>query len=143
MLAAKKNLNFKIDVSPDMPPGHGDERKLNQVLLNPVGNAIKFTDAGEVAIKVAPANVSFSVAVHDTGPGIPLADQERPFEEFQQAANSITRTGVRSSASDISSHIQSLADYITDTSDSSFRKRQLSCRHHHQDRQRSSQQPDR
>ena len=69
-LAAKKNLKFKVDVPPDMPAGHGDERKLTQVLLNLVGNAIKFTDAGEVAIKVAPANGSFSVAVHDTGPGI-------------------------------------------------------------------------
>ena len=69
-LAAKKNLDFKVDVPPNMPAGHGDERKLTQVLLNLVGNAIKFTDAGEVTIKVAPANGSFSVAVHDTGPGI-------------------------------------------------------------------------
>ena len=90
-LAAKKNLDFKVDVPPDMPAGHGDERKLTQVLLNLVGNAIKFTDAGEVAIKVAPANGSFSVAVHDTGPGISAADQEKLFEEFQQADNSITK----------------------------------------------------
>ncbi len=74
-----------------MPAGHGDERKLTQVLLNLVGNAIKFTDAGEVAIKVAPANGTFSVAVQDTGPGIPLADQDKLFEEFQQADNSITK----------------------------------------------------
>ena len=90
-LATRKNLKFKVEVPPDMPPGHGDERKLTQVLLNLVGNAIKFTDAGEVAIKVAPANGSFSVAVHDTGPGIPLADQDKLFEEFQQADNSITK----------------------------------------------------
>ena len=69
-LAAKKNLKFEVDVPPDLPAGHGDERKLTQVLLNLVGNAIKFTDAGEVTIKVAPANGTFSVAVHDTGPGI-------------------------------------------------------------------------
>ena len=90
-LAVKKNLNFKVEVPPDMPAGHGDERKLTQVVLNLVGNAIKFTDAGEVVIKVAPGNGSFSVAVHDTGPGIPLADQDKLFEEFQQADNSITK----------------------------------------------------
>ncbi len=90
-LAAKKNLNFKVDLPPNMPPGHGDERKLTQVLLNLVGNAIKFTDAGEVTIKVAPGNGAFSVAVHDTGPGIPKADQDKLFEEFQQADNSITK----------------------------------------------------
>ena len=90
-LAAKKNLKFSVEVPPDMPPGQGDERKLTQVLLNLVGNAIKFTDSGEVAIKVAPANGSLSVAVHDTGPGIPKDNQEKMFEEFQQADNSITK----------------------------------------------------
>ena len=90
-LAAKKNLKFKVEVPPDMPAGHGDERKLTQVLLNLVGNAIKFTDAGEVTIKVAPGNGAFSVAVHDTGPGIDPANQEKLFEEFQQADNSITK----------------------------------------------------
>jgi signal transduction histidine kinase len=90
-LAAKKKLNFKVNVPPDMPVGYGDERKLTQVLLNIVGNAIKFTDAGEIVIKVASASDSFSVAVHDTGPGIALADQEKLFEEFQQADNSITK----------------------------------------------------
>jgi signal transduction histidine kinase len=90
-LAMKKNLKFKVEVPPDLPPGQGDERKLTQVLLNLVGNAIKFTDAGEVAIKVAPTSGSLSVAVYDTGPGIPKAHQEKMFEEFQQADNSITK----------------------------------------------------
>jgi GAF domain-containing protein len=90
-LATKKNLKFMVEVPPALPPGQGDERKLTQVLLNLVGNAIKFTDAGEVAIKVASANGSLSVAVYDTGPGIPKADQEKMFEEFQQADNSITK----------------------------------------------------
>ena len=76
-LATKKKLDFKVDVAPDMPAGHGDEQKLTQVLLNLTGNAIKFTDAGEVAINVAAANGSFSVAIKDTGPGISAACKYR------------------------------------------------------------------
>ena len=90
-LAADKKLAFKTEVAPGLPQGRGDERRLTQVLLNLVGNAIKFTDAGEVTIKVAAANGSFSVAVHDTGPGISAADQAKLFQEFQQADNSITK----------------------------------------------------
>jgi signal transduction histidine kinase len=91
-LATKKKLNFKVDVRPDMPTAHGDEQKLTQVLLNLTGNAIKFTDAGEVAIKVSAANGSYTVAIHDTGPGISAADQAKLFQQFQQADNSITKT---------------------------------------------------
>jgi signal transduction histidine kinase len=61
------------------------------VLLNLVGNAIKFTDKGEVAIRAAAADGAFTVAVCDTGPGIAAADQAKIFEEFQQADSSITR----------------------------------------------------
>ena len=53
----------------------GDERRLAQVLLNLVGNAIKFTDKGEVAIRASVANGAFTVAVCDTGAGIAAADQ--------------------------------------------------------------------
>ncbi|HML11692.1 MAG TPA: HAMP domain-containing sensor histidine kinase, partial [Xanthobacteraceae bacterium] len=90
-LAAEKRLALKIDVRPDLPAGHGDERRIAQVLLNLVGNAIKFTDAGEVAIEIGSANGSFVMAVHDTGPGISAVDQAKIFEEFQQADASSTR----------------------------------------------------
>ena len=64
---------------------------MTQVLLNLVGNAIKFTDAGEVVIRASASNGSFNFSVRDTGPGISAADQAKLFQEFQQADNSITR----------------------------------------------------
>ena len=90
-LATSKKLALKVELPKDPPPAHGDERRLTQVLLNLVGNAIKFTDTGEVAIKTSIANGSFTVAVHDTGPGIAERDQGKIFEEFQQANSSITK----------------------------------------------------
>jgi len=90
-LAADKKLAFKVEMVPDLPPGRGDGRRLTQVLINLVGNAIKFTDAGEVGIKAEANNGSFKVSVRDTGPGISAADQAKLFQEFQQADNAITR----------------------------------------------------
>ena len=90
-LAADKKLAFKVDVAAQLPPGHGDGRRLTQVLINLVGNAIKFTDAGEVVIKAAATDGSFHLSVRDTGPGISAADQTRLFQQFQQADNAITR----------------------------------------------------
>ena len=90
-LAADKKLAFKVQVASNLPPGRGDGRRLTQVLINLVGNAIKFTDAGEVAIKAEANNGSFYVSVRDTGPGISAADQVKLFQEFQQADNAITK----------------------------------------------------
>ena len=90
-LAADKKLAFKIEVAPKLPPGHGDGRRLAQVVINLVGNAIKFTDAGEVVIKATATDGSFHLSVCDTGPGISAADQAKLFQEFQQADNAITR----------------------------------------------------
>jgi signal transduction histidine kinase len=90
-LAADKKLGFKVEMAPQLPPGRGDGRRLTQVLINLVGNAIKFTDAGEIAIKAEANNDSFYVSVRDTGPGISAADQAKLFQEFQQADNAITR----------------------------------------------------
>jgi signal transduction histidine kinase len=90
-LATDKKLAIKVDVATGLPTGRGDERRLTQVLLNLVGNAIKFTDAGEVSIRGSSANGSFNVAVRDTGPGISEADQAKLFQEFQQGDNSISR----------------------------------------------------
>jgi signal transduction histidine kinase len=90
-LAADKKLAFKLELATELPPGRGDGRRLTQVLINLVGNAIKFTDTGEVAIKAEGNNGSFYVSVRDTGPGISAADQAKLFQEFQQADNAITK----------------------------------------------------
>jgi signal transduction histidine kinase len=90
-LANAKKLALTVEVLPDLPVGRGDERRLTQVLLNLVGNAIKFTDTGEVAIKAAAVNGSYTVSVRDTGPGINESDQVKIFEEFQQADSSPTK----------------------------------------------------
>ena len=79
------------NVQDGIPIGRGDERRLTQVLLNLVGNAIKFTDHGSVEISARRVDSSFEIAVKDTGPGIAPEDQSKIFEEFQQVDNSSTR----------------------------------------------------
>jgi signal transduction histidine kinase len=90
-LAGTKGLKFSADIMPGLPPGHGDARRLSQVLLNLVGNAVKFTDEGEVAIGAMAENGNFVLTVRDTGPGVSPEDQDKIFGEFQQVDNSNTR----------------------------------------------------
>jgi signal transduction histidine kinase len=91
-LAANKKLAFRIDMPKDLAAGRGDERRLTQVLLNLVGNAIKFTDRGSVTIKASAEKGDYALTVQDTGPGISEADQAKLFQEFQQADNSTTKS---------------------------------------------------
>ena len=74
-----------------LPIGLGDEQRLTQVLLNLVGNAIKFTDTGEVRVTAKAVNGHFTVGVTDTGPGIPEEHQARIFEQFHQVDSSNTK----------------------------------------------------
>ncbi len=90
-LAKEKDLALSVTTAPDLPNGEGDERRIAQVLLNLVGNAIKFTDQGTVAITVGTENGAFEVEVVDTGPGITEADQKEIFEEFHQIDSSNTK----------------------------------------------------
>ncbi len=85
--AKNKGLSLTWEVDPDVPRNLiGDPGRLRQVLTNLAGNAIKFTDRGEIAISISvgekPSLLWFSVA--DTGPGIPLGEQVRLFERFEQ-----------------------------------------------------------
>jgi len=90
-LAAEKNLVLKMEVSEKLKTGKGDEQRITQVVLNLLGNAIKFTEHGEIRVKTTVSNGSFLVSVSDTGPGIPDADQEKIFDEFMQVDGSSTK----------------------------------------------------
>jgi signal transduction histidine kinase len=90
-LAQNKKLTLTTSVDKALPVGLGDEQRLTQVLLNLVGNAIKFTDAGEVSIAAGAHKGRFAVSVTDTGPGIPLDQQDRIFEQFHQVDSSNTK----------------------------------------------------
>jgi GAF domain-containing protein len=90
-LAQNKKLTLTTSVDKSLPVGLGDEQRLTQVLLNLVGNAIKFTDTGEVCVTAKVTNGYFNVSVTDTGPGIPLDQQDRIFEQFHQVDSSNTK----------------------------------------------------
>src|SRR5271166_1416455 len=97
--AHTKGLELIYDLQPEVPDALvGDAGRLRQVLLNLVGNAIKFTDAGEVVVRAEvdsdPASVgeiSLRFTVRDTGIGIPRDQQERIFRAFEQEDTSTTR----------------------------------------------------
>ena len=90
-LAQNKKLAFKTEVAKSLPVGLGDEQRLTQVLLNLVGNAIKFTDTGEVRVTAKAVDGRFNVSVTDTGPGIPDDERTRIFEQFHQVDSSLTK----------------------------------------------------
>ena len=96
--AQAKGLELASDIRRDVPDALvGDAGRLRQVILNLVGNAIKFTNRGEVILRVAPELVDADRAqlhftVSDTGIGIPADKHGRIFEAFSQADSSITRT---------------------------------------------------
>jgi signal transduction histidine kinase len=90
-LARAKGLTLGSDVPAGLPTGTADARRLTQVLLNLVGNAIKFTDQGSVEVRARQAGERFELSVVDTGFGIAPEDQAKIFEEFQQVDNTSTR----------------------------------------------------
>jgi signal transduction histidine kinase len=90
-LARAKGLKLSTRVAEGLPVGHGDERRLTQVLLNLASNAVKFTDNGSIDIAARAHDGAFELMVRDTGPGIAREHQQRIFDEFQQVDESSTR----------------------------------------------------
>ncbi|MCM2273692.1 MAG: ATP-binding protein [Candidatus Didemnitutus sp.] len=95
--ASAKGVTLSLHTGPDLPPTvRGDSMRLRQVLLNLLGNAVKFTEAGRVDLRVELLRVTDGVAtlafrVADTGIGIDNATQQRLFEKFTQGDSSTTR----------------------------------------------------
>jgi len=95
--ACEKGLKMSCEVSPDVPESViGDPARLRQIVVNLIGNAIKFTHQGEIGIQAAVDSVSDSrvllhFVVRDTGIGIPPEQQRLIFEAFTQADASTTR----------------------------------------------------
>jgi signal transduction histidine kinase/ActR/RegA family two-component response regulator len=94
LLAQQKGLELIVHIAPDVPPHlTGDPIRLGQVLINLVGNAIKFTEHGEVRVDVSVESITsdragLKISIRDTGIGIALDQQEGLFQEFQQAHTS-------------------------------------------------------
>jgi protein-histidine pros-kinase len=85
--AERKGLELAVDVSNPPPRLVSDRTKVLQILLNLLNNAIKFTDAGDVVLRVfAPSSRVVGFAVNDTGPGIALEERETIFGEFERGA---------------------------------------------------------
>jgi PAS domain S-box-containing protein len=91
----QKGLNFHLEGLNGNPFSlHGDEGKLRQILINLLGNAVKFTDGGEVVLEVKfEAQDRYQFSVTDTGKGIPREAQGKIFEPFQQAEEGVEKGG--------------------------------------------------
>jgi len=83
----EKKLNFFID-SPESFIVYNDKKRINQILINLIGNAIKFTDKGTISIKVRRKNENVEISVKDTGPGIREEDLKKLFKPFSQIIES-------------------------------------------------------
>jgi PAS domain S-box-containing protein len=92
--AREKNLQLETEFAADLPQTvRGDEQRLRQVILNLLGNAIKFTTQGSVTFCVERAAHQIRISIRDTGPGITAEDQARLFQPFTQVGDRHQRTG--------------------------------------------------
>ena len=86
--ATSHGIRLELEVAPDLDTVVADERKVKQVVVNLLANAVKFTpDGGLVRLRAARESGEVRISVHDTGIGIAPEDQERIFQEFQQATH--------------------------------------------------------
>jgi signal transduction histidine kinase len=94
---SRRKLKLELDsVTHNLPLVHADPDRTRQIIINLVGNAIKFTDKGGVTIHLTTDKQVVKIAVSDTGKGMPLASHHLLFRKFQQASNNaLTRDSTR------------------------------------------------
>ncbi|MFT3733662.1 MAG: ATP-binding protein [Rhodocyclaceae bacterium] len=89
-LAEDRGLAFHVDIDPNLPANvHADPKRLRQILINLLGNAIKFTEHGSVGIRIRYRREIAHIDVEDTGSGIAASDQERIFLPFERASERV------------------------------------------------------
>ena len=91
-LHREKPIDLQNELTEDLPLVDGDEDRIQQILFNLLGNALKFTESGEVRLSAVVQDGWVEVAVADTGIGIPQDKQERIFDAFEQGDASTERT---------------------------------------------------
>jgi PAS domain S-box-containing protein len=89
----QKGLTWRADVHVGERAVRADDRKLRQILINLLGNSVKFTDRGVITLKVEQSGQRYAFSVEDTGPGITEEAQKRIFEPFQQAEEGEAKGG--------------------------------------------------
>lgn len=89
--AEEQELELKLDIAQDIDFCLADQQRFKQILINLLSNAIKFTEQGSVTLKVSRQIESITFSVIDTGIGIPLSEQKKLFQPFQQVKNSLSR----------------------------------------------------
>ncbi len=90
-IARSKGLTWRVEMPPNLPLILGDTARLQQVALNLVNNAVKFTSQGEVKLVVEVKEDEVTVSIQDTGLGVPLSEQEAIFDEFRQSERTVSR----------------------------------------------------
>ncbi|MFL5750270.1 MAG: sensor histidine kinase [Chloroflexota bacterium] len=93
LFAERQGVRLVADVPESLPRVRGDEARIGQVLVNLVHNALKFSDGGDVAVRVRDEGTELVVSVEDHGVGIPRADQARIFERFYKVDRARVRGG--------------------------------------------------
>jgi signal transduction histidine kinase/sugar lactone lactonase YvrE/ActR/RegA family two-component response regulator len=90
-VARQRGLGFEDDIAADVPSWlRGDAGRIRQILLNLLGNAIKFTDSGQVALRIERSPEGLRFIVSDTGPGLNAEQKQRLFRRFEQAEGART-----------------------------------------------------